>query len=66
MMSRERIVREATHAGSWYTANGKQLSRQLDGWLDAVDTPLECIGPLSQGQTIEELPVAGARVIIGP
>jgi len=26
-------VRRATHAGSWYTDNGAELSDQLDGWL---------------------------------
>ncbi|QIW97505.1 hypothetical protein AMS68_003023 [Peltaster fructicola] len=65
-MSANDRVREATHAGSWYTADGSELSKQLDGWLAAVQTPVELIGPLSKGQSVDTLPVAGARVIIGP
>nr|CAG4643369.1 EOG090X09ZA [Ilyocryptus agilis] len=30
-------VRKATHAGSWYSDSAKELSRQLDGWLDAAN-----------------------------
>ncbi|XP_016976615.1 protein MEMO1 [Drosophila rhopaloa] len=30
-------ARRATHAGSWYTDSGSELSRQLDGWLGAAD-----------------------------
>ncbi|EDV93251.1 protein MEMO1 [Drosophila grimshawi] len=29
--------RRATHAGSWYTDSGSDLSRQLDRWLGAAD-----------------------------
>ena len=29
-------TRRATHAGSWYTSNGKSLSKELDGWLQAA------------------------------
>jgi AmmeMemoRadiSam system protein B len=32
-----RAVRKASHAGSWYTENGSALSKQLEGWLNAVD-----------------------------
>lgn len=50
-------VREASHAGSWYSGNGRQLSQQLDEWLDQVPDQ-----PLSDGK----LPIAGARVVISP
>ena len=26
-------VRRATHAGSWYSSHGKELARELSGWL---------------------------------
>ena len=65
-MTSKQVTREASHAGSWYTSNGNQLSSQLDAWLAAVKPPLECIGPQSQGQSVSELPVPGARVIIAP
>ncbi|EGD72713.1 MEMO1 protein [Salpingoeca rosetta] len=42
--------RRATHAGSWYTDDGKELSGQLDAWLGKVG---EAIMP-------------GARAIIAP
>jgi len=32
--------REATHAGSWYSDNGAELDRQLEGWLGAVTPSL--------------------------
>jgi AmmeMemoRadiSam system protein B len=31
-------AREASHAGSWYTDDGKKLARQLDRWLDEART----------------------------
>ncbi|KAK4547209.1 hypothetical protein LTR36_001430 [Oleoguttula mirabilis] len=65
-MSKKGLVRDASHAGSWYTASKAQLSSQLDGWLAAVKIPVQCIGPLSEGQTVTELPTPGARVIIAP
>ncbi|KAF2723829.1 UPF0103-domain-containing protein [Polychaeton citri CBS 116435] len=65
-------VREASHAGSWYSANKSQLDSQLEGWLAAAkaSVPLECIGPLSskdgeQGK-VDTLPVTGGRVVIAP
>lgn len=30
-------VRKATHADSWYSGDGRELNRQLEGWLDEVD-----------------------------
>ncbi|XP_029820980.1 protein MEMO1 [Manacus vitellinus] len=30
--------REASHAGSWYTASGPQLNAQLEGWLSQVQS----------------------------
>ncbi|KAK4574314.1 hypothetical protein LTR86_002075 [Recurvomyces mirabilis] len=65
-MASKQVIREDTHAGSWYTASKPQLNSQLDGWLAAVKTPVKCIGPRSEGQMISDLPVAGARVIIAP
>lgn len=50
-------VREASHAGSWYTSNASQLSKQLDQWLDAVDK-----NAISEGT----LPLPGARAVISP
>jgi len=29
-------IRRATHAGSWYTDDGRALNKQLGGWLDEV------------------------------
>ena len=50
-------VREASHAGSWYTDHGPTLTSQLQGWLD--DAQRDMAG---QGQ----IPRPGARVIIAP
>ena len=44
-------VREADHAGSWYSANGAQLTQQLDTWLSKPPS---------------ELPLPGSRVVISP
>lgn len=66
IMSNRQIVRDPSHAGSWYTSSKTQLNSQLDGWLDNVKTPLKCIGPQTEGQEVKELPVPGARIIIGP
>ena len=30
-------VRRASHAGSWYTADGRQLRAELDDWLRKAD-----------------------------
>lgn len=65
-MAEKQVVREASHAGSWYTSSKSQLSSQLDSWLAAVKPPVECIGPQSRGQSVNELPVPGARMIIAP
>lgn len=51
------LVREASHAGSWYTSNAQQLTKQIDQWLAAVDKKA-----ISDG----ELPLPGARAIISP
>lgn len=66
MSSSAQIVRDPSHAGSWYSSSKSQLSSQLDGWLDAVQPPVTCIGPQSEGETVSEMPVKGARVIIAP
>lgn len=65
-MSTNQILREATHAGSWYTDSQSQLNSHMDGWLDAVKPPVKCIGPKSEGEMVGEVPVPGARVIIAP
>ncbi|KAK5163133.1 uncharacterized protein LTR77_010917 [Saxophila tyrrhenica] len=51
-MSSKPVVREPSHAGSWYSSSRNQLSSQLDGWLDAVKSPLHCIGPHSEGRVV--------------
>ena len=65
-MESRQVVRNPSHAGSWYSSSKAQLSSQLDGWLEAVNVPVTCIGPLSEGETIDVLPAQGARVIIAP
>lgn len=65
-MSSKQIIRNPSHAGSWYTSSKSQLNSQLDGWLDDVKTPVTCIGPRTEGQQVDQLPVPGARIIIGP
>ncbi|RXM96667.1 Protein MEMO1 [Acipenser ruthenus] len=37
-MSNRVVCREASHAGSWYTATGSQLNAQLEGWLSQAQT----------------------------
>ncbi|KAB8290467.1 hypothetical protein EYC80_010898 [Monilinia laxa] len=49
-------IREASHAGSWYTSNPTTLSDELDSWLAQVPSSIENI----------KLPVPGARLIIAP
>ncbi|KPI39737.1 MEMO1 family protein C4H3.04c [Cyphellophora attinorum] len=44
-------VREPDHAGSWYSANGPELTQQLDTWLSKPPS---------------ELPLPGSRVVISP
>lgn len=36
-------AREATHAGSWYSANSTELNKQLDGWLAAAQLDISNI-----------------------
>ncbi|KAL9597033.1 MAG: hypothetical protein Q9219_005408 [cf. Caloplaca sp. 3 TL-2023] len=50
-------IREATHAGSWYTEDGPTLSRQLQGWLNLVPSSIDGVG---------KIPQPGARIIIAP
>lgn len=52
-------VREASHAGSWYSGNGKQLTSQLDNWLAKVPEKTALPG-------VDRLPLSGARAIISP
>lgn len=50
-------IREAYHAGSWYSASGPALTEQLDEWLASVPDELPGVG---------QTPLPGARVIISP
>ncbi|KAF2437160.1 UPF0103-domain-containing protein [Tothia fuscella] len=59
-------TREATHAGSWYSADKSQLSEQLDEWLDAVPAQAKGIGAESIKEAPLDIPSAGARAIIAP
>ncbi|KIW42747.1 AmmeMemoRadiSam system protein B [Exophiala oligosperma] len=52
-------VREASHAGSWYSDNGRQLAAQLDSWLSKVPEKEVLPG-------VDKLPLPGARVVISP
>jgi predicted class III extradiol MEMO1 family dioxygenase len=65
-MSSSKTVREASHAGSWYSDSKAELSSQLDGWLASVRAPVTAIGPQTQGEAISTIPLPGARVIIAP
>ncbi|KAJ1964626.1 hypothetical protein GGI12_001294 [Dipsacomyces acuminosporus] len=56
-------IRKALHADSWYSAEGSQLGEQLQGWLDGVPEVVDEIGSSSDSV---EMPVKGARAIIGP
>lgn len=60
------VTRKASHAGSWYTANGKQLSQQLDDWLDDVPSTTTPIGTTSSQQGDVSIPTQNARAIIAP
>ncbi|KAF2235290.1 UPF0103-domain-containing protein [Viridothelium virens] len=59
-------IREASHAGSWYTSSKQQLSTQLDGWLAQVPSSTKPIGPQSSSSNAVELPSPGCRAIIAP
>ncbi|PVI03327.1 UPF0103-domain-containing protein [Periconia macrospinosa] len=59
-------VREASHAGSWYTDDGRQLQRQLDKWLDQVPSSIRPIGTMSSQEGEFSPPVPNARAIIAP
>ncbi|KAL9095845.1 MAG: hypothetical protein Q9165_001842 [Trypethelium subeluteriae] len=59
-------IREASHAGSWYTSSKQQLSTQLDGWLAQVPSNTKPIGPQSSSGNAVELPSPGCRAIIAP
>ncbi|KAF7195527.1 Protein MEMO1 [Pseudocercospora fuligena] len=65
-MSSDQIIRDASHAGSWYSDSKSQLNSQLEGWLAAVDHPVSCIGPQSSQEVLPDMPVPSARVIIAP
>ena len=50
-------IREAYHAGSWYSSSGPTLAAQLDQWLANVSDELPGIG---------KTPIPGSRVVISP
>ncbi|KAH9486892.1 Protein MEMO1 [Psilocybe cubensis] len=52
--ARLRATRNASHAGSWYTADGKTLDAELTQWLKEV------------GETQEPYPIKGCKAIIAP
>jgi hypothetical protein len=60
------VTRKPSHAGAWYTANRKQLSQQLDGWLEAVPDSTTPIGTASSEEGEVSIPTPDARAIIGP
>ncbi|XP_031733741.1 protein MEMO1 isoform X2 [Anarrhichthys ocellatus] len=39
-MSNRVVCREASHAGSWYSASGSQLNAQLEGWLSKAESSI--------------------------
>ncbi len=50
-------IRDAYHAGSWYSSSAPTLTAQLDQWL--ADVPDELPG-------VRKTPIPGARVVISP
>ncbi|KIW07152.1 AmmeMemoRadiSam system protein B, variant [Verruconis gallopava] len=59
-------ARRATHAGSWYTDDERELSGQLDSFLAAVPSKTACIGTQSAKEDPVDIPVSNARAIIAP
>lgn len=59
-------TRQATHAGSWYSANKAQLTSQLKGWLERVPASTTPIGSASSQAGSVSVPSPGARAIIAP
>ncbi|KAJ3275560.1 hypothetical protein HK104_003868 [Borealophlyctis nickersoniae] len=55
------IVRDASHAGSWYTKAGPRLSTELDNWLKSVPTTPE-EGSLASAP----IPMRNVRAVIAP
>ncbi|KAJ4286438.1 hypothetical protein N0V90_013138 [Kalmusia sp. IMI 367209] len=60
------IVRQASHAGSWYIDDGATLSQQLDKWLSEVPSSTTPIGTTSSKQGDVIIPTQNARAIIAP
>ncbi|KAJ2204909.1 hypothetical protein IW143_005436, partial [Coemansia sp. RSA 520] len=56
-------VRQATHAGSWYTDDREQLDYELQQWLDNVPEQVTEVIPVGDSCPV---PVKGIRAIIGP
>jgi MEMO1 family protein len=59
-------VREATHAGSWYTASKRELDSELEGYLAKVPSDnIKGVASHKEDPGVE-FPVVGARAIIAP
>ena len=54
-----KCTRSASHAGSWYTDNPKQLNKQLTGWLNVANKTLNNNNNLKKTS-------GGAKAIIAP
>ena len=53
-MANRVVCREASHAGSWHTASGPQLTAQLEGWLSqaqSTERPARAITAPRAGST---------------
>lgn len=59
-------TREATHAGSWYKQEGRELNIELDTYLNRVPKDLLGICTKSVSEPAGRVPVPGARAIIAP
>ncbi|KDN41163.1 UPF0103-domain-containing protein [Tilletiaria anomala UBC 951] len=68
--------RAASHAGSWYTDDGKVLDRSLTQWLSAVDptgiaSAAEVVYPSSLSSAVVQascltLPIRSCRAVVAP
>jgi len=59
-------IREASHAGSWYSDSKSELSAQLDQWLARVPASTPGICTQSSTEAPFQIPSSGARAIIAP
>ncbi|GAB0492770.1 hypothetical protein MMPV_004039 [Pyropia vietnamensis] len=68
MATRTVTYRAASHAGSWYTANGAALARELSQWLEATGIPRPwATGAAGNGAgPSSPVPAGRLRAIIAP